>query len=940
MYPKVTERTLYSPICQFLTSEGVASAQETELAGYPDVVFKLNNKDYLLEVKIGEQSLLEGVAQLERNSHALKTDQKILLVYPPSVRVPLADKYDEKVEKLSLDTALIYAGLFTDNLTEVVKAKTARAVLRDLIHVVVTDKRIYHPNAAIETLRDGVIILSEQLRRISEVQRIENEVAGKLDLFSAIGNQGAEAEFRTAAVDLSSYILINQILFYRIFSERTNRTSSLSNISTVSDIRERFSEIQSIDFLPIFRVNILDLLPNKEVITKTLLNIVWAIASLKPERLEHDLMGRLFHDLLPPQTRKILAAFYTRPVAAEILSYLTIDKSDETVIDPACGSGTLLIAAYHRKQTLLTGQDDYHHRFVENDITGVDIMPFATHLSAVNLASQNVDVITNNLRIGTHDSLKLKSGMSLKTFERQLDFFSEDAKLSSVEVAENSGNENPSFDVNKSDVLLMNPPFTKTKRLPASYRQEIQNIWGHIAGNSVGLWGYFIFLSDMLIKNGGKMGAIIPINLLRGRDSHNIRKNFLSGRYKWKYIVRATKNYAFSESSEYADILWVVQKRKSDPKDLVAIVLIKEDISKMAIEEARNLAIQMASIKSGENYSGKDFDLFWESHEKLLKMSDNLMPLVTVSNLTTKKLFQTFLDKAENDGKVELFTNDLFSEGFRPVPEGLSELIYITNNVTPSRLENATLDLIDDKEGNIKAKITEIDLRIEVEKDFTVRSMRTPVGLPTMDVTDNPDYLILAPYEGYEEVKNLSKFKGDPDWKKIKENALSTETEMAICRRLNPYSPSQYFIAFYSQKPMYPSNQMELVKYKGDDAKIMTLFFNSIYFLIQFFIYKEESTGRRVDIRVSDLVCMKGLKLDKLKDEDKKSLLDIFGTLSKKTFPSLLEQLQTRDPNRMKIDKVVLMVLGFTEQEAENAINELYPALVSEMERIKSFARD
>ena len=147
---------------------------------------------------------------------------------------------------------------------------------------------------------------------------------------------------------------------------------------------------------------------------------------------------------------------------------------------------------------------------------------------------------------------------------------------------------------------------------------------------------------------------------------------------------------------------------------------------------------------------------------------------------------------------MSLLEENLFSEGFRPVPEGLSELVFITNNVTSSRLQNATLDMISDEGNQIKAKITELNLEIEVPKDFTLKSLRTPVGLPTMDVSNNPDYLITAPYNGYEKVKAISKFKGEPDWKNIKKNALLVETNLVLCRRINPYSPSQYFFAFYS----------------------------------------------------------------------------------------------------------------------------------------------
>ena len=48
-----------------------------------------------------------------------------------------------------------------------------------------------------------------------------------------------------------------------------------------------------------------------------------------------------------------------------------------------------------------------HKNFVENEISGLDIMPFAAHLTAVNLSSQSIESTTDKLRVGVMDSLSL-----------------------------------------------------------------------------------------------------------------------------------------------------------------------------------------------------------------------------------------------------------------------------------------------------------------------------------------------------------------------------------------------------------------------------------------------------------------------------------------------------------------------------------------------------
>ena len=74
----------------------------------------------------------------------------------------------------------------------------------------------------------------------------------------------------------------------------------------------------------------------------------------------HDLAGRIFNRLIAE--RKLLAAFYTSIPASTLLAGLALSSSrwslvdwgsqediaNLRVVDPACGTGTLLMAAYRQ----------------------------------------------------------------------------------------------------------------------------------------------------------------------------------------------------------------------------------------------------------------------------------------------------------------------------------------------------------------------------------------------------------------------------------------------------------------------------------------------------------------------------------------------------------------------------------------------------------------
>jgi type I restriction-modification system DNA methylase subunit len=101
--------------------------------------------------------------------------------------------------------------------------------------------------------------------------------------------------------------------------------------------------------------------------------LVRNIKELAPEDFTRNLLGSIFHKLIPREIRKPIAAYYTNPVAASLLANIAIDEPFSKVADLACGSGSLLVAAYNKKAELSQGEttQNIHERFVEKELTGI-----------------------------------------------------------------------------------------------------------------------------------------------------------------------------------------------------------------------------------------------------------------------------------------------------------------------------------------------------------------------------------------------------------------------------------------------------------------------------------------------------------------------------------------------------------------------------------------
>lgn len=78
------------------------------------------------------------------------------------------------------------------------------------------------------------------------------------------------------------------------------------------------------------------------------------------------------------------------------------------------------------------------------------------------------------------------------------------------------------------------------------------------------------------------------------------------------------------------------------------------------------------------------------------------------------------------------------------------------------------------------------------------------------------------------------------------------------------------------------------------------------------------------------------LDIASLNRNEKKHLMDLFEKIGKTEFPSILEQLKTKFAPRKEIDTLLLQIMGYSDKEADQLLDYLYPVLASEIERLKT----
>ncbi len=375
-----------------------------------------------------------------------------------------------------------------------------------------------------------------------------------------------------------SYYLLLPFLLHEFLANSPTKSLRISKLTNLRKIdTKNFCNIWKLcATIPIFHqiftkgIEIILFLGHSRKIDEILIeikNIALEIYN-SPYIAEFDMLGQLYHQFLIQTDQNFYAPFYTSPPAAHLLArfltsslsecpktHLELNSNSETslkVLDPACGSGTLLSAIYfalrEKYQTIYSNLDtsQIHKEIVEETLWGFDVMDSACDLAKVSLNLFNTSILCNNthiysllngiydkkIHLGSLDTLSLSNHSAVYTKEMN-------GKISLIPIQPES-----------FDIILMNPPFSRsanpntkfgyeTKKNQDIMRKELNNLLksNNLIGiGQAGLSAPFVFLGCKFLKPDGKLGLIIPRSFLSGVSWIKIR-NILYNEFEIEYII-------------------------------------------------------------------------------------------------------------------------------------------------------------------------------------------------------------------------------------------------------------------------------------------------------------------------------------------------------------------------------------------------------------------
>lgn len=504
-----------------------------------------------------------------------------------------------------------------------------------------------------------------------------------------------EEQFEIAGKQYA-YLLTNKVLFYEVVREKTQskydpdlgesvaeietesgfELDSLHEHTTLSGLERHLNNqfekiVEEIDYEPIFDsgASLFAEFPQNKRTLKTLEDFIQNIEAESITKLDEDLLGEIYEELIPIEERKELGQYYTHPKIAETISKWSIRPNGEEtarVLDPASGSGTFTVEAYHRLKNL---NPNVGHQELVDHIVSVDINRFPLHLTALNLASQNISERTDRIHL-FHDS-----------------FFNVDPTTQFLQSSRIDGGEQDVLGT--FDAVIGNPPYIDQGSLYPNkehFRRHLKEFGGgrgstYYDGNKrlskrSDAYVYFVTHGTQFLDEGGRLGMIIPTKWMMTSYGEDFQE-FIYDFYKLEAVVGFGAR-AFDDAFVDSAIVLLTRCESEEERreHVTKFVYIKDQMEVEDIVDTVEFDIELG---------GRD-EMLIQNREAYRIVG---VPQTTMMNRSTKKIRhylaapQTFIELLENPYMCEM--EELLSDAERGLTSGANKFFYIDEDEIEQR---------------------------------------------------------------------------------------------------------------------------------------------------------------------------------------------------------------------------------------------------------------
>lgn len=343
---------------------------------------------------------------------------------------------------------------------------------------------------------------------------------------------------------LSKTILIswvNRFLFahyLKRFHLKASLVDSIRDQTSISEAMTVFGTISRFcDFMNVFRPSTgYDLIDTRS--WQALIEFNMLLTEVRIETIDHSVLQNALDSLIDYSAKRMVGQFATPKPLADLLVLLTIEDRTKPVLDPCCGSGTIVKSVYALKRTLGISPKECFQ-----NIWCSDKYSFPLQLCSISLSDPAG--MGNAIQAFKYDALLLKPNVT-------------------VTFPDPNSDRDQSRSLPKLHAIVSNLPFIKqqsdqtfktlsSKEVLSSYAKAY-----NLSGRS-DIYAYLVLSFIDMLSDSGRVGVIISNSWLGAEWGGAFRKALLNN-FKILRVVISGSGKWF-DSSDVVSTLLVLEKR-------------------------------------------------------------------------------------------------------------------------------------------------------------------------------------------------------------------------------------------------------------------------------------------------------------------------------------------------------------------------------------------
>jgi hypothetical protein len=271
-------------------------------------------------------------------------------------------------------------------------------------------------------------------------------------------------------------------------------------------------------------------------------SLVSLLLTYRLRELSEDVLKELYLALVDPKGRHDLGEYYTPDwLAARMCNALLSNSGQDTVLDPACGSGTFLYQAIQHKKNHLPATRESLERIL-GSVVGIDIHPLAVIVSKINVLLALGDLFQKRagpLSVQVYLANSIRPSLIPALFPLGESVDRPGAWSPTAADLDDSPHTFP-YPLDRFDVVIGNPPWLSFRFIEeGEYQAYLKHLIvkefglcegaGHLITHLELATLFFARCATLYLKRSGKIGFVLPRSIFSADQHHRFRRSCGAG---------------------------------------------------------------------------------------------------------------------------------------------------------------------------------------------------------------------------------------------------------------------------------------------------------------------------------------------------------------------------------------------------------------------------